>query len=132
MEIKEGIYRYKDIEADYDHLELEILECGLDIETCREHHQYWVDNYTEAGWELYNARKQPEARTPKVVLLPEKGLVEVRLLNRRRDYKVVGVFNKVSDAEEFVEKCYKPELNKYNYTIFAANSLTRERVHRVK
>jgi hypothetical protein len=132
MDIKEGTFSYKQMEEDYPLLKMEILEVGDNIETHKEHLQYWVDRHLEDGWELYNARKKPEARTPKVVLLPEKGVIEVRLLNRRRDYKVVGVFSKISDAEMFVEECYKPELNKYNYTVFAANSLTRERVHRVK
>jgi hypothetical protein len=130
MDIKQGLFHYKEMEGDYELLKLEILEVVDDIETCREHLQYWVDKHIQEGWVLYNARKKPEARTPKVVLLPEKGVIEVRLINRRRDYKVVGVFSKLEEAEEFLKECYCPVTNSYNYTVFCTNSLTRERVNR--
>jgi len=129
-DIKACEFQYKDMEKDVGELKLQILEEQSNIETCKEHLNYWKGYYRDFGWEFYNAgaKKPLEVRKPRVVvIMGVTPLAEVRLYNKRNEYKVVGVFTNIMEAKKFMREYYG-DSNPYKYTIYSTNFLTRKRV----
>jgi hypothetical protein len=123
-QIIDGVFQYRNI--DLSKSELEVLESGIDIETCKQHYQYWVDSYRSAGWKIINAGyKKPIKVEAKPFYRP--GIVEVRLVNTRGKSDLVGVFEDITQATEFID-LYYGESNPYQYPVLATNFLTRKRV----
>lgn len=122
-ELENNTFQYKQMKLDLSRLEVKVLEMRDNIETL----DYWVNQYQEAGWEVYNSTaKRPLPRAPKAVLADlDKSRVEARLYNKRGDYEVVGVFKNLPEANSFLESCYGDN-NPYKLRVIAANFLTRK------
>ena len=122
-EIGDNTFQYRNMTHDVVKLEVKVLEVRDDIETL----DYWVSQYQEQGWEIYNAQaKRPLPRAPRVMISSlDKSTVEARLYNRRGDFEVVGVFKNIPEANSFLETCYGDN-NPYKLRVIAANFLTRK------
>lgn len=93
------------------------------IETCYDrvsrllHTEYWYNHYEELGYSLVNRRCLLKYKYR--IVLNKLGQVIVSVVNKRNDQTIVGVFNKLQDAEEFVE------YSKGQF-VYANNQLTRD------
>lgn len=123
-EVLGGVFKYRNI--DLNRFDLDVLESGVNIETAKLHHQYWVDGFKARGYEIINAGGKKPSRV-RARLFYSPGIVEARLVNTRGDSCLVGVFLTKAEATEFIETYYG-EHNTYQYPVIATNSLTKERV----
>jgi hypothetical protein len=126
-ELETQVTPYKQMIFDKKKLRVRILEVREDIETL----DYWVTQYQNEGWEIYNAKaKRPLPRVPKVMISSmDKTRVEARLYNKRKEYEVVGIFDNLPEAETFLETCYGDN-NPHKLRVIAANFLTRKELPR--
>lgn len=95
------------------------------IETCSEdllrvRHGYWIEHYRNTGYTVYNKK---DGLKYKVRIVVDKEFnVLVQLVSKRYDYTTIGVFNKVQEAQEFVDKV---KLNNPIIPIYADNEQTK-------
>jgi len=83
---------------------------------------YWIEKYRNKGYTLYRKHNGEALYVPKI-LVTEDFKIHVTLVNRRNDKLVVGVFDKMSEAEHFTTTHY----SKPFYTItYSSNILTKE------
>lgn len=96
----------------------------LIIETCTKDQlklkqSYWISEYRNKGYKIYNTRKPLTYRTR--IVIDEDYKVLVQLVNLSKDSFVIGVFNKVQEAVDFTNEVKK---NIPIIPIYATNELT--------
>lgn len=125
-ELRVGGFRVPQMNEDKHLLKFSVLETGDDIETLKLHVKYWENWYKADGWTMYEPakRKYLEYKVVIDVSLDEEAC-DVVLINTRRDRKIVGRFENISEATGFIIDYYNSDINPYNYPIYAANALTK-------
>jgi hypothetical protein len=83
---------------------------------------YWIDNYRNRGYTFYRKKNGECLYTPKVFITTDFK-VHVTLVNKRNDKLVVGVFNTIQEANQFVESNYP---NTFYSITYSNNTLTKE------
>lgn len=94
----------RDLLLDKPALKLKILEFNDDNQSRRLHHAYWVSYYKEKGYSLY---RQHPASAYKIKVVIEDFIIYVKLVNGNYDETVVGVFEDMQEANEFISVSYK-------------------------
>jgi hypothetical protein len=118
--------------GDYDKLEFRIIETLTTRKDIRLRYQYWIEHYSNTGWDMYRSYKAIEFKLSIDVIGDwthpgtTKVLFRVRLINRRGSKRVVGVFNSQSDMDGFISKYYSNIDGKITCVTLADNDLTRE------
>lgn len=100
--------KYRLLNRDYRKLEVVILETG----NSRLRFQYWVDHYKSLGYSFYSEYKAIQY-TPKIVSNDDYKL-EVHLVSKSRSEVIVGVFNTLQEAEDFIATHYPKGKPIYN------------------
>ena len=98
----------------------------LIIETCTKDQlklkqSYWISEYRNKGYKIYNTRKPLTYRTR--IVIDEDYKVLVQLVNLSKDSFVIGVFNKVQEAVDFTNEVKKTTPI---VPIYATNDLTKQ------
>jgi hypothetical protein len=89
---------------------------------------YWINHYRNKGYTLYRKHNGEATYTPKLFVTKDYK-VHVTLVNKRNDKLVVGVFDKMNDATQFITTYY----SNIFYTItYSDNILTKEYYNRKK
>ena len=107
---------------DRNNLTLVILEY-IEIETDRKLRlNYWIDHYRNKGYNLYRKHNGESVYQPKI-LITKDYQIHVVLVNKRNDKLVVGVFNKMDEANQFMTSHYS---NTFYTITYSDNILTKE------
>lgn len=125
-EIKLGSLRPKDIINDFhdNKLRFRILEeIPNDRSIGNIKKQYWIDEYRKQGYSTYKILKQP---VYKIRIDIENYLVCVSIENLNSIKTIVGIFDKMKDAKQFIKQYYnKDKINDMGSIVVANNPLTR-------
>lgn len=89
---------------------------------------YWINHYRNKGYTLYRRHNGEVSYTPKVFVTKDYK-IHVTLVNKRNDKLIVGVFDKMDDATQFITTYYSNTF--YNIT-YSDNILTKEYYNRKK
>ena len=98
--IKSRNKKYRLLARDYKKIEVRVLETSSD----RLRYQYWVDQYRSMGYSFYREYKAIQY-TPKIVP-NEEYLLEVYLVSNGYSEVLVGVFDSLDKAQEFIARTY--------------------------
>lgn len=131
-EIRDGIYPNREIMEDRNNLEMIVLETlngsspEEDYETLKLHMHYWYMYCNDLGMSFYSKRLYVmyKARTRVDIDLKGTMKVFVDLVSRNNKSFVVGVFDKMDEAKEFVKTYFKED--EYIYPVYANNHHTKE------
>jgi hypothetical protein len=105
--------KYSNLTPDWGKLEFRVIEPIEDSNRLKVRYQYWVSHYSNEGWSMYRDFKAIEYKVRIDILNDEtrqkngRYLLYVKLLSRGRSEVVVGVFDSLSECNEFVESNYK-------------------------
>jgi hypothetical protein len=124
-QIKNGLLQSKLMTQDIDKLKIRILGKTDDIIARKLWCNYFNDEYMKMGWTCYSKRVFTRLR-PGLLVFPRLNLVQVVLKNSRGENRVVGCFDSVIEAKEFIKVSYNKTVNKYNLPAIAINQQTRE------
>ena len=129
-EIKQGIHTHQELCDDYKKLKAMVIETQIDITHRYLHMSYWYDYFEASGYKLYTKKNHLSYKVSKGLVNVSKNssklVVEVYLVNSRCEKTVVGVFETIQQADEFIETYYTQD-NKYKLPILANNKLTMAR-----
>lgn len=124
--ISEGLIRhalkYKDVQIIV--LETDIPKAGLKIRA-----SYWIKEYQKLGFNILNIVTNPVSYKVKV-RINRDFLVEVTLDNKRNGKLVVGIFDKVETANNFVSKNYTGK--ELKEPVYSNNYLTKRYLNNKK
>lgn len=116
--IQDGTHEIKELIEDQNDLMIEILEKTSEYRERLLRHTFWLDFYKECKYEFYYLRS---GLRYKVRIDVENYEVRVKLQNQNHDSIIVGYFQSMDEAHEFVEKHYETPIYKI---IYASNELT--------
>jgi len=119
---------YKLLRKEYKQLDVVILETVTDANSveARLRYKYWYDYYKHLGYTFYK-EYQPVEYTPKIYSNDEY-LLEVRLVSKGRSEVLVGVFNTLDLANQFIAQYYPSGVPIYK--IHSHDSVTASRAKR--
>jgi len=126
-ELDIGTFKCKEMIKDFDKLQIEVLEVMEDIETRKLHVQYWKDKFKELGYKEYIETRPPLEYKVVTRVTYDCKYVIVYLVNKRYEYKPVGVFNTIKEANTFVIENYT---SKYIYPVYACNNETKQLIQK--
>ena len=106
---------------DIPNLELIILETSVPKNQRKAKQSFCMDHYLSQGYSLYRTRKPVSYRI--TTAISNDYFVHVLLVNSRNDKIVVGVFDKMDDATQFITSHYNTS-KIYNIT-YSKNNLTK-------
>ena len=98
--IKSRNKKYRLLRKDYRKIDIRVLETSSD----RLRYQYWVDQYRSMGSSFYREYKAVQY-TPKIIP-NEEYLLEVYLVSKGQSVVLVGVFDSLDKAQEFINRSY--------------------------
>lgn len=117
---KKGTHVNSNLNKQYKNLRLYIIEI-CDYSNCKYQCAYWYKYYKDQGYNLYNKRKPVQYRVAiEIDIRTYKVLVQ--LVNKRKERIVLGVFDKVQEAEQFALLVQSQEVIR---PLYATNELTR-------
>lgn len=104
---------------------MEVLSCGVDLETLKLHTEYYRKHYSQEFKPLLKQGRK--ALQYKVRCVPNYDFkyVDVELVTARGDGKIVGRFKTNPEAKSFIETCYGSS-NPFKLPVYALNSDTEE------
>lgn len=121
--------KYSNIKHDLNKLEFIIIETINKPEELRLRCQHWINDYSNKGFGLYNNKRKvfnQKLRICAISSLDGAGRpnyhLHVRIVSKGYRELTVGVFNDVSELNEFVDKNYKV----IDKIVYADNRLTKE------
>jgi len=118
---------------DKDLIELLIIETVKQEKDLRLRYRFWEEYFKQNGYSFYRNIKTINYRTRIEIIKrakDKKSLLAVKLIsNNSRSMEVVGLFEKMEDAEAFKEKHYKGTILK---VVYADNEDTKEYLKWIK
>lgn len=107
-------------------ISMEVVSCGVDLETLKLHAEWYRDYYTKLGYKMMNPgyRKIIQYRVRSVPSPDFKGM-DVELVTARGDSKVVGRFRNIGEAKSFIETYYGTD-NPFRFPVYASNCDTKQ------
>lgn len=106
---------------DIPNLELIVLETNTPKNQRKAKQSFWMDHYLSQGYTLY--RTKPPVSYRVTTAITQDYLIHVLLVNSRNDKIVVGVFDKMDHATQFITSHYNTS-KIYNIT-YSQNNLTK-------
>ena len=105
-------------------MELRVLSAGADIETLKLHTEYYRNYFKSKGMvQIQEPNRKAIQYKVRVVTTPDIKLVDVELVSARGDSKVVGRFESVDEAKEFIRLYYGSD-NPFRLPVYATNART--------
>lgn len=133
--LKEMKYSNHPCKDDFDKLKVINIETLKSRQDAKIRYQYWVKQYSNQGYRMYRKYKAVDYKVRIEVLRdfrvkpPTSAyLLYVKLLDRRYKSITVGVFDQVSEADDFVANNYA----QVDKIVYSDNQLTKEYLRRVK
>lgn len=125
-QIEDKTHTCRRLLQDKSKLELVILDTNLSSKDRRIRVGDWMTYYRFNGYSLY--RDSTVVSYKIRVVITKEYLIHVLLVNKRNDKIVIGVFNKMELANNFIQSTYPN--NKVHKVIYSENSLTKEFLNR--
>ena len=119
---KIGTHECAPLNKQFKNLRLYVLEY-CEYSNIRVRHAYWYNLYKALGHKLYN--RVPPVQYKARVIVTKDFFVHVELINKNKDILILGVFDKISDANEF---CTLVNSQVPIAPMYATNELTRKYV----
>lgn len=115
--LSKGNHPNKKLQRQFKSCEWMILETNVKDNEKMLRQQYWMDKYKQDGYNIYNNRNSViyKVRTNVTGDLNTPYKVSVELVNRRNDKIVVGLFDSLLDANDFIETYYRGPIYSITY-----------------
>lgn len=122
--LNKGTYRYKELIEDYrnNKIELILISSSLDEVSRKIQLRELQDRYRNQGYFLYNRFKSSRYRVG-YTYNKKRRTIEINLVSNDNSKILVGVFNNMKEADDFVALYYSSE---YPLVVYANNQDTRE------
>lgn len=121
-EIKDNTFIEKEVIEYKSMLQFCIHGLGIHQSMLKLHYKYYEEYYRNRGYTSYRLGYTPVEYTVRTTIETDYK-VYIRLVNRRNDSFIVGIFNNLNEAKVFVDECYS---NSVKYLVYALNDLTKE------
>lgn len=126
-DLQDGTFKHRKMQEEKDNLELIVLETlpPYEYETLKMHMHYWYLHCKDLGMKFYTKKCHVIYRANTSIGLDYDGntVIFVNLVTRRNDKIVVGVFEKMHEAEKYIEDYL--ETSYIVYPVYATNELTK-------
>lgn len=124
--LESGQHEISSLIDDKDKLSVWILDTKVDNFHDRALFQsYWVSYFEALGFATYRSRRNLTLKAIIRIqnLTPKQKQIVVKLVNRNSHGITVGVFEKMGEAQEFLERYYISQ--SFQFPVFACNHQTR-------
>lgn len=125
-DLKSRCHSCRDLNNDLSKLSIIIVERNTPSSQLKLSLSNWMDNYRNNNYGLYREFIPVSYKLRKVV--SKDYLVHVLLVNSRNDKIVVGIFDKMDLADQFINTHYKDNITK---VIYSDNQLTGNYIKRM-
>ena len=113
--------KYKQMRVDIDKLEIVLIQSTNDIIQRNNQVDKYVEGIKSQGFKLYNKSNGVKYRIRHDI--HNNGRVYLKLVNRRNDQIIIGVFDNLIQSKEF-ENQYYSDMSEF-YTVMSTNELSK-------
>lgn len=120
QQIQDKSHSCRKLLRDLPHLQVTVFDVNLSAKDRKIRSVHWLNEYKQLGYTPY---KDSIAVSYKLRTVITKNYeIQVQLVNKRNDKIIVGVFDKIDLATEFIQSTYPNNI--VNRIIYSENSLT--------